>query len=209
MNILIAIPSFDRRIDMELVRTLLYLERSQKHDLDYIFPNSSLLCHSRNKAGRSALDSGSDYLLFLDSDISIHEPVFIDNLLDTGFKLDAKIICGAYRIKERDLSADRYVMAMDIGRGTKEQPVYQNLKECKTPQLIDAGGTGIMLIHKEVLLKMPEPWFTIVDGTHGYVFPEDWNFCKKAKELGFKTAVDPRFATRHIGAFAWEHPKQG
>lgn len=196
LKILIGVPTIDRRIDIDLFKTLINVERQNKYHLDFLFPVSSLLSRNRNMCAREALNY--DYLLFLDSDISINDPAFIDKMLETAYKFDAKIVCGAYRIREADLSY-RYTLAYENGEK------YDNLKEIKQQCLVDAGGTGIMLIAKEVLQKMEEPWFTVVDGKDLHVIPEDFNFCKKAKGLGFKIAADPRFITNHVGNYMWKH----
>src|SRR3990167_10276341 len=97
LKILIAIPTYDRRIDIDLVRVLLNSERQGKYHLDFIFPVSSHLSRNRNLACHKMLEVGYDYLLFLDSDLGIYDEAFIDKLLVTAYKVEAKIVGGAYR----------------------------------------------------------------------------------------------------------------
>ena len=40
LKILIGIPTFDRRIDIDLMRCLINLERENKYHLDFLFPHA-------------------------------------------------------------------------------------------------------------------------------------------------------------------------
>lgn len=60
---------------------------------------------------------------------------------------------------------------------------------------VDAVGFGAMLMRRDVLDRVPEPWFT-VDWRAG----EDIAFCVKAKQHGVKIWCDARYKLGHIGA---------
>jgi GT2 family glycosyltransferase len=68
----------------------------------------------------------------------------------------------------------------------------------KGPQYVDYAATGMMLIHRDVIEKINPPWFQVTNLERGQVFPEDFAICRKAREAGFKVAVDPRFDTWHF-----------
>ena len=198
MRILIGIPTYDRRLDIELARTLINMERLGKHTFDYIFPVSSHLSRNRNMACLQALADGHDYLLFLDSDVGISDISFVESLMETAYRLGAQIVGGAYRMKKLDEVV--YIA------GNYKNGKLENIRESpKTPQLVESVGTGIMLIHISVLRKLSDPWFTIVDKPTLEVEPEDFYFCRKAREAGFKVALDPRFETHHFGQYSWTH----
>jgi len=59
----------------------------------------------------------------------------------------------------------------------------------------DAVGFGAMLMRRDVLDRVPQPWFTI-DWKSG----EDIAFCVKAKEHGVQIYCDGRYKLGHIGA---------
>lgn len=199
MRILIGIPTYDRRIDIELTRTLINMERIESHSYDYMFPVSSHLARNRNMVCLQALAENYDYVLFLDSDIGILDDHFIDKLLETSYRLDAKVVGGAYRMKK----GEELIYIAAYFQGDKIDNIRYVPKE---PLLVDAVGTGIMLIHNSVLRKLSDPWFTIIDKPQLDVMPEDFEFCRKAKEAGFKIALDPRFETHHWGFRSWNHP---
>lgn len=193
IKLFIGIPTYDRRIDVDILKGILLLERTGKYHIDLLFPISSHISRNRNLCVKTMLDGDYDYLLFWDSDISI-EGDFIEKMLETGYKWDAKIVCGSY-VKKQDKK--EYVAA------TKKGNAYENLSHIKSPQLIDAGGTGIMLISREVLENITDPCFTIEDKPNLECFPEDWYFCRKVQEKGYKIALQP-LITRHYGIHPYE-----
>ena len=198
MKILCGIPTYDRRIDIELFKCLIKLERLNKYEIDFLFPVSSHLSRNRNLCCKETINNKYDWLLFLDSDIGIIDETFIDKLLDTAYKFGAQIVGGAYRMKKND-------ELIYIAGHKKSDGKYDNIKQKPKWGLVNAVGTGIMIIAKQVLEKMPDPWFTIVDKPNLDIMPEDFEFCRKAEELGFKIAIDPRFETHHFGQFSWTH----
>lgn len=194
MRILIAIPSYDRRVDLEIAKGLLQLER-EGYNFDLVMPVSSHISRNRNLAVHEAIKGAYDWLLFWDSDIGLEEG-FLTKMLDTAYKHEADIVCGCYKMKEEN---GKYVL------GIKHGEKYENLTEITRVREVDAGGTGIILINVKVFGAIEEPWFTIIDGKNLFVMPEDFEFCRKAKEKGFKIMADPRFTTNHYGIKSYQH----
>lgn len=62
---------------------------------------------------------------------------------------------------------------------------------------VEACGNAGMLIHRDVLVKMPEPWWEA-----GKIDPaklmEDVYFCQKARALGFSIYVDTTLGLGHL-----------
>ena len=197
MKILIGVPTYDHRIDIDILKTVIHLERESKHEFDYMFPVSSHLARNRNMVCHEALKSGHDAVLFWDSDIGIPDGKFVESMIQAGYQLDAKIIGGAYMMKKLNETIYIAIEKHDKMDNIREKPLGI--------RLVEGVGTGIMLIYREVLEKLQDPWFTIVDKPSLEVEPEDFNFCRKAREAGFKIALDPKFTTNHYGARAWSH----
>lgn len=61
---------------------------------------------------------------------------------------------------------------------------------------VHACGSAGMLIQREVLDRMPPPWFR---NTHPFVPNEDIDFCLRARDLGFATFVDLELPLGHVG----------
>ena len=58
---------------------------------------------------------------------------------------------------------------------------------------VDGCGSHFIMIRKEVFEAMPRPWYKTVTTSAG----EDYWFCRKAKEAGFKIHVDLTVHTGH------------
>ncbi len=211
-RILIAIPTYDRKIDIEILQTILQLPtRYPQHVWGIDFIASSVITYSRNHLVKSFLDkTDCDWLYFWDADVVIKDLSFIEKLIETSEKLDAAVVGGAYRIKH---PSGYYAIAKYREGITEEEKAEKpflasvNFKadDLKIPQLVDCIATGSMLIRRDVLEKIPEPWFQIFDYPKARMWSEDFVFCDKVHKAGFKVAVDPRFDTYHYGAAAWPH----
>lgn len=201
-KILIAIPTYDKKIDVELLTTIPQLPaKYPHHDIGVTFIAGSIIQNSRNYLCKVFLERGFDWLYFWDADLVIHDLTFLEKLLDTAHTLNAQVVGGVYRIKApgQKTSVTRY---LDSSRTPLKSENYK-LGELKTPQLVDCIATGSMLIKRQVLETIPDPWFEFQDFKNLGVWPEDYTFCDKAHQYGFKVAVDPRFNTYHWGYASW------
>lgn len=200
MKISIAIPAYDRKVDVEIMTAIARLPGEypdMQWGLDWI--STSIITAARNGLTERFLETECDYLYFWDSDVVIRDLSFMGKLLETATKLDAQIVGGVYRIKHR--SSDCVVGML------KDDGEIRNFKEGEItePRLVDVIGTGSMLIKREVFEKVPKPWFSFVDKPDLHNLPEDYHFCLLAKKQGIRVAVDPRFSTYHYGSAYWEH----
>ena len=150
---------------------------------------------ARNNLGRSALEKNCEYtdgkyshFLWLDSD-----HVFNPDLLEVLLSHDKDMVSALYfgrmepyfpvvYVRDHNNHIDKY----------KHYPltdVPNTLFEC------DAVGFGALLMRREVLECIPEPWFTV-----DYRAGEDIAFCVKVKEHDFKIYCDGRYKLGHIGS---------
>lgn len=73
---------------------------------------------------------------------------------------------------------------------------------------VDVVGAGLMLVRRRVFEGMEYPWFVAnmqdteeLDwGQAGYGQNEDFNFCLRAKALGFRILCDTRVQPEHLGS---------
>jgi|SRR3569623_142418 len=205
-KILIAIPTYNKQVDIEIMSMFAQLPGHYygTHVFGLDFMQSSLLCYARNYLVQRFLDSDFEWLYFWDADVVIRDVSFIEKLLETANALDAKVVGGLYRLKSHH---GQYAGGMKGQSDTQNLLEIKNFKvgEVREPQLVDALATGAMMIHRDVLSKLSDPWFTIVDLPKGRVIPEDYNFCADVQKAGFKIAADPRFDTFHFGTSFWQH----
>jgi hypothetical protein len=63
---------------------------------------------------------------------------------------------------------------------------------------VDAAGSAGMLIRREVLEEIGDPWF---ESTGGVVLNEDVNFCMTARDAGFRVFATADVTMGHLGIF--------
>ncbi len=198
-KIFIGIPTYDKKVDVEHVVTAMQLPPLMpEHSFNIDFIASSIITGSRNYLVKRFLESDADWLFFWDADVVIRDTTFLNKLLETAGRLDADIVGGAYRIKH-----DRELYA--FGNYVDGKLVNFKKGELTEPALVDTVATGATLFSRKAFETVPEPWFEFVETKGGQTIPEDHNFCDKARALGLKVAVDPRFPTFHYGIAYWEH----
>jgi hypothetical protein len=193
--------------------------------------NESLITRARNTLAYDFLDTDATHLMFIDADITFN-PEDIVRMVNA----DKDIICGLYPKKE--INWNTVAQAVKSGVEYKDLPNYTgsfvvnpvggaaevkgNLNE---PMEIDNGGTGFMLIKRNVfeVLKDKVPTYTsdmilIVDKNpvkkiiHEYfatsidevsnrLLSEDYHFCKISRKAGFKVYAAPWANLTHSGTY--------
>lgn len=128
---------------------------------------------SRNVLVRAMLDSGDDWLLFLDDD-----NVFAGDLLVRLLARNVDLVGGLYLRRDRPFSAIAYGERLEDGRFIPLD-LSAHGKDDLVPVL--AVGTGAMLVRRRVFEGMSDPWFRRAELT------EDLLFCL---ECGHQPHVD-------------------
>jgi hypothetical protein len=165
----------------------------------------SLVSRARNRLAADFMESvDCTHLLFIDSDV-VFEPEHIVRLLSH----DEAIVGGLYALKT---GAFHWCVDGIL------KPRQDGLVEVRHT------GAGFMAVKREVFERMieafgPEIGYTAYDCEGGRtehdffrvgvfheqenkvsrLYSEDWGFCERARELGYKIYVDPKIALKHIG----------
>jgi len=142
---------------------------------------------ARNNLIKEFLQSDCQYLFFVDIDMGL--PI---NGLKQLIEDDKDVIGGLYfeRIPPHN------PIMMEKGTFTKKEHRYifqRNYTEGVVE--VDATGAGALLIKKEVLKKIPYPWFA---EPPEYSISEDFYFCEQLKKAGYKIYVDTRVKITHF-----------
>ena len=193
--------------------------------------NESLITRARNGMAYDFMKSDATHLMFIDADIS-----FNPNDIVRMVQADKDIICGLYPKKEinwhlveqavkkgvdyRDLNKYTGSFVVNLVGGVNEQT--GNINE---PMEIDNGGTGFMLIKRNVFEalvdKVPtytndmiqitdknpqkkiihEFFATSIDEPTNRLLSEDYHFCKLARQNGFKVYAAPWANLTHTGTY--------
>jgi len=195
--------------------------------------NESLIQRGRNLLAHQFMQNeAATHLMFIDADIKFN-PADIVHML----RADKDIICGIYPKKEINWHT--------VEQAVKEGVPVDQLKNktgsmvvnlvgyegqvtvpANEPLEIWNGGTGFMLIKKEVLVKMKEQlpayrndvkvlsgeitdWITeyfacAIEPGVQRLLSEDYYFCWKAREMGIKIYAAPWVNLGHFGSYLFE-----
>jgi hypothetical protein len=133
-----------------------------------------------------------DYILWTDSDI-VFMPEDFQRLIDDN----KEIISGLYKAPKND-----WYVAVRQPKGAVFSPLSEDdVKDLTDPFEAVAFGFGFVLIKKGVFEKIRRPWFlTTTTLYNGIVrcWGEDYYFCMRAIESGFKLWIDPLVKVGHI-----------
>ena len=198
MKLLIATPCLNNSLDSRMVGSVLnvILEGVKRGDeVVWDRPSSAILSYNRNVSMDKAIKENFDWFLYWDADIEVSSVDFVYGMIDTSFKYQAAIVGLPVRLK----GSDKYNFAF------KDEKYINGITLPPEPALVDVIGTGVMLLDVSMVRDIPKPWFTFTDTYNdkpGF-WPEDWNFCEKATQIGRKVYVDPRYETIHWGTYGY------
>ena len=165
------------------VTALLNLELPSGSGLHFACGNAGP-AEKRNSAIKALLaDPHMGWIFFLDADMT-PEPKTLLKLLS----LDAPIAGALYYGRVPPFAAD---MAPLHGQKTADTT--------SGPFEVEWIGGGALLVRREVFERsFPSgPYF---EYHHGLTVGEDVNFCKQARDAGFKILADPDIQIGHVGA---------
>jgi len=211
------------------------LARERDVDLSYSFMfNESLIQRARNSLVNVFMKrSECTHLMFIDADIKFN-PHDVLSMLDA----DKDIICGIYPKKEINwpnvhIAANSGVPAEELKHFTGSMVVnlvdYQNEVTVPRNEPIEvfAGGTGFMLIKREVFEKLQpvvksyvndvfdlsgqmgaeriyEYFPVFIEPETERLLSEDYAFCRIARDNGIKIHAAPWVQLGHFGTYLFE-----
>ena len=195
--------------------------------------NESLIQRGRNLLAHQFMQNeAATHLMFIDADIKFN-PADIVHML----RADKDIICGIYPKKEINWHTVEQAVKDGVPVDqlkNKTGSMVVNLVGYEGQVTVPAhepleiwnGGTGFMLIKKEVLVKMKEQlpayrndvkvlsgeitdWITeyfacAIEPGVQRLLSEDYYFCWKAREMGIKIYAAPWVNLGHFGSYLFE-----
>ena len=192
MKTLIAVPCMDK-IDTAFCRSLLALRKEGEMGIQLLA--NSLVYMSRENLAKFAVESESDWLLFLDSDMIFGEDLFV-RLLQAAQEENADIVT-ALAFRRRPPFTPCVWETIRLGLGEGDDKVVKEFDEIPEGRFeIDACGMAGCLIKTETVLKVFERFRTCFIPLPE--FGEDLSFCIRAKQLGAKIICDSSFEMGHI-----------
>jgi hypothetical protein len=202
------------------------------HDLGFQYHvetlyNESLIPRGRNILAHSFMQTGFDYMLFIDSDIGFDEVSLLQLIL-----ADRPIAGGVYPKKR--INWDVVSKAVKAGKSPDELHQYTGdfafllaSKEAEPDEdnmlEVRSIATGFMMIRKDVFEKLSPHTQTFThhnpDGTSyemhdffqigknpetGSYTSEDYWFCDSWRRIGGKVYMNPYIALSHTGTYRFE-----
>lgn len=199
MKVTLAIPT-NRRINPKTSQCLMELVAHGGYDFHIVVAEEGYtIAENRNFIAAQACKNKSEYLLMVDDDMTF-PPDTLDRLL-----ANQKEIIGVAYHSRGSKDAIKLVQDDIMAIAETEKGKYINLTTNTDPKYkktfeVYATGTGIILIKCEVFYKIPQPFFSFSYYANGKCKEgEDWNFCFKAKEAGFRIWTDPTIKVGHLG----------
>ena len=237
-HIFIATPMYGGQCYGFYVQSIMTLQRmctDNGVDVSFSFMfNESLITRARNAMAHNFLKmEKATHLLFIDSDIR-----FVPDHVFPMLAADKEIICGIYPKKEINWHTTKqaveggvpvenlknytgsFVVNLVDYSGSVTVPINQ-------PVEIWNGGTGFMLIKREVFEKLADKvpaytnnvvdlantikddlikefFTTSIEPETNILLSEDYHFCKLARQHGIKVWAAPWVQLAHIGTYAFE-----
>ena len=200
MKITLAIVT-NRGVRPKTAGCLLELVNHSK-ELDFhilVAEKGYTIAENRNYCVVQAQKNGSDYLIFIDDDMTFPADT-LKKLLAHGREV---VGVNSY---SRVLPLSSTVGMMDKN-GKYMHPDYHMPYEMKTPEELFKAyfvGCGVCLIDMKVFEKIKKPYFEFTTYKTGELkgmveHGEDGNFCRKVKEAGMEVWCDPTIPIGHLG----------
>ena len=216
-TVYIAMPCYDSVKINTMLSVIKLIQQLAKSGIEVGINTmkSPLIHQARNYLTSVFLTTEYTHMLFIDSDVEFGAEAALRMLV-----ADKDVVCTPYRVKNEQVDKPIYTVKF---ADPKVVPILPGgLVE------IEAGPTGIMLIHRRVFEKIIKNrpdlkiknranealvqtekshsfYYNFFDFAFedGYTFGEDVSFCKLARKEGFKLYANTDSMTSHRGEHAW------
>lgn len=187
-TITIAFPS--KGITDPAFTTALRLLEIPADQFSVLYVEGADVAYARNLLVEDAIKV-ADYIFFVDDDV-LPPMNTITKLLAHG----KDIVTGLYFSRQEPHFPQIFL------KNTEDPTKYDCIQEYEKDKLIevDSCGAGCMLIKADVFKKLKKPYFWYIPA--GEDTPrkgEDFYFCEKAKEAGYKIYADTSIICKHVG----------
>jgi len=202
-----------REMKVKVFQIARLLEKCPNPKIDIkVVEGDALIDRSRSRAATKFLETDYDILLYLDDDI-FFDAVELTRMLWEMWQKDLDIIGAGYITKEADEPSFTFRTRGD------QNIVFGNEGGIHEVRWL---ATGCMAVRRRVIEKMVDsetvhlcnrdtinfypffmPFEKLIDGKWNYL-SEDYAFCERANELGFKCWVDSRMKLTHFGNYLYD-----
>lgn len=204
-KVLIAVPTFEN-ITPDTFKSIYNMDKGE-HECIFEFVRGYDCATARNNIGKLALAIGADYVMMVDSDVTVPHDALTNMLAH-----DVDVCSGFYMHRDSSTNAvtDRTCICklrrpdgwfyFDYPAESEWTAAELREKRNNGEHLIEihGGGMGCVLIKTGVFDCVPYPWFKWVDYGNGDMLSEDLFFCESCRNEGIKLYADTRVACGHM-----------
>lgn len=205
-KVLIAVPTFEN-ITPDTFKAIYNMDKGE-HECIFEFVRGYDCATARNNIAKLALAIGADYVLMVDSDVTLPHKALV-NLIShdvdvcSGFYMHRDSSTNAVSERTSICKLEKPDGGYYFGYPTESQWTIAELREKREAgeHLIEihGGGMGCILIRTSVFNEVPYPWFDWVDYGQGIgMLSEDLFFCESCRNEGIKLYADTRVACGHM-----------
>jgi NDP-sugar pyrophosphorylase family protein len=206
-KLMIAIPCYDGKVNIRTAFAIAELvpkldKMGVRLNLVHM-SGCSIITKARNKLVRNFMESDCTDFLFVDADVVINTDA-VTRLL--ALSSDKDVVAGSYPRRSKDAK-----FFLDFYLDEDGQLEFDDHGLMR----VESVSTGFMLIRRHVIEHMIEKhpeWQYAGDGDgetehalfdfmilNGQYIGEDYAFCLRARQDGFKIYLDPMISLPHIG----------
>lgn len=157
----------------------------------WAFVGNSLVYDARNDCCDMVLKEDYDYLLFIDADM-----IFPEDSIKRLINLDADVATAVYYARSGKHQPQVY--SKIYPRTNEALQICERFTEVPDGVFeVEGCGMGLCLIKREVIEAVTKEWYAPFEPLPG--LGEDFSFCYKARERGFKILADSTIEVGHIG----------
>jgi len=196
-ELLVGVP-FSGRFSGEWVIQFRNMIINVPHLFCFMGTTGEPLDNVRNRIAQTALDNGVRHLLFVDAD-----SIVPNDLYTRLASHNLPIVSALYHRRHPDYREAMWKLHPTPKPGAKYMAPGPGTWSYQKGTLIevDVVGCGAVLIHTDVLRKVPKPWFKwnipwTGEQTMDSVSEDFW-FFERAREAGFKVIVDTGLIVEH------------
>jgi hypothetical protein len=163
-------------------------------DTQVFMDASTILLNQRERLAQQAVDLGSEYMLWLDSDM-----VFPATTAVRMLSHNEPIVAANYVRRQLPVKGVAYENI-----GDWENPLSFDVQDDLVP--VEGVGMGCFLMKTEIFTKIPKPWFDFgwTAASNDWL-GEDMILCQKIAALGYSVKIDTVLSREisHLGTWAF------
>ena len=185
MRVLIAVPTFET-ISPDTFKSI-YGLRGTQYLPQFDFVRGYDCARARNEICREAIRENFDWVLMVDSDITLP-----DTTLELMLADPAPVLLGCSPPKRGSGVAELFKLGT---RDFVDRWAYGEIPDGRFE--VKGGGFGCALVSVPLLREMGGPWFRYVEYDDGNVLSEDLYFCDRCAKIGVPVMADGRVRCGH------------